>query len=428
MTNDLASALRSRTASAYPPRGDTQLYRLNAVVTFSCHRCGQTKTSKLVAIPGGDYSRPLCNACYGKLSAEQPQEAPQPQVAGEPGETAEQEEAAGPVPVSDPLDPPLPSAADRPDLYRTHSDHVHGAASGWTLAVWRDHLTRGWCPVPQAVSRRFENRVPTGALVHLTLVHPGQPMLPEEVEQRVRVEHGESGPRLTGVVWPHDTPPGTRFSFTWQSDTAIQVASTLLDSPVAVDGRVVRHAYDPQVLTRDSGALDMAIVRDADALVMLTVRRLGLLDELGRAVLPDAALIKNVSEHPFAPPPAELRTTIRRLVIRGRLTREYGSRATVDGPIRYPAVDGQEHVELLCYAPECRKPTATELHVEESRGFRHVRGHTVAGHLMYIAHLGKGASWEARQNYREDHARAGLVGSHELPAGYTYVREHQRGA
>lgn len=53
--------------------------------------------------------------------------------------------------------------------------------------------------------------------------------------------------------------------------------------------------------------------------------------------------------------------------------------------------------------------------------------HRVAGHLMRIGHLGKGASAEAKAAYREDHKRAGLAGSHELPRGFTYVREHERG-
>ncbi|GAA3498888.1 hypothetical protein GCM10019016_059910 [Streptomyces prasinosporus] len=51
----------------------------------------------------------------------------------------------------------------------------------------------------------------------------------------------------------------------------------------------------------------------------------------------------------------------------------------------------------------------------------------MAGHLMRIGHLGKEASPEARAAYREDHRRAELAGPHELPRGFTYVREHERG-
>jgi hypothetical protein len=46
---------------------------------------------------------------------------------------------------------------------------------------------------------------------------------------------------------------------------------------------------------------------------------------------------------------------------------------------------------------------------------------------MRIGHPGEEASPEARAAHREDHKRAGLAGPHELPRGFTYVREHGRG-
>jgi hypothetical protein len=34
---------------------------------FRCFRCGDIKKSKLITIYSGDWSRKLCNGCYGRL-------------------------------------------------------------------------------------------------------------------------------------------------------------------------------------------------------------------------------------------------------------------------------------------------------------------------------------------------------------------------
>lgn len=51
----------------YPPRGPLQQYRLAQSAAFNCFRCGRSKKSKLITIYGGDWSRRLCNGCYGRL-------------------------------------------------------------------------------------------------------------------------------------------------------------------------------------------------------------------------------------------------------------------------------------------------------------------------------------------------------------------------
>ncbi|RED26088.1 hypothetical protein BJ123_12839 [Rhodopseudomonas thermotolerans] len=51
----------------YPPRGPLQQYRLVQSAAFNCFRCGQSKKSKLTTIYGDDWSRRLCNGCYGRL-------------------------------------------------------------------------------------------------------------------------------------------------------------------------------------------------------------------------------------------------------------------------------------------------------------------------------------------------------------------------
>jgi hypothetical protein len=47
--------------------GDLQLFRLETLHEFQCLRCQAQKKSKLVAVPGGDWSKPLCNGCCGLL-------------------------------------------------------------------------------------------------------------------------------------------------------------------------------------------------------------------------------------------------------------------------------------------------------------------------------------------------------------------------
>ncbi len=52
---------------AYSPRGPLQQFRFNEATAFKCVRCGQSKKSKLITVYSGDWSRRLCNGCYGRL-------------------------------------------------------------------------------------------------------------------------------------------------------------------------------------------------------------------------------------------------------------------------------------------------------------------------------------------------------------------------
>lgn len=65
MTDPIASSVTKR----YQPRGPLQQVRLAKSTSFQCFRCGQAKTSKLITIYSGDWSRRLCNGCYGSLLA-----------------------------------------------------------------------------------------------------------------------------------------------------------------------------------------------------------------------------------------------------------------------------------------------------------------------------------------------------------------------
>jgi hypothetical protein len=57
----------SKVSKIYPPRGPLQQYRFVDTTAFRCFRCGDTKKSKLITVYSGDWSRKLCNGCYGWL-------------------------------------------------------------------------------------------------------------------------------------------------------------------------------------------------------------------------------------------------------------------------------------------------------------------------------------------------------------------------
>lgn len=57
----------STIAKTYPARGPLQQHRFTEATAFRCFRCGNTKKSKLITIYSGDWSRKLCNGCYGRL-------------------------------------------------------------------------------------------------------------------------------------------------------------------------------------------------------------------------------------------------------------------------------------------------------------------------------------------------------------------------
>lgn len=51
----------------YPKRGPLQQFRLAATAAFRCFRCGATKKSRLITVYADDWSKRLCNGCYGRL-------------------------------------------------------------------------------------------------------------------------------------------------------------------------------------------------------------------------------------------------------------------------------------------------------------------------------------------------------------------------
>lgn len=57
----------SNVTKTYPQRGPLSQFRFADSTAFWCFRCGATKKSKLITIYNGDWSKRLCNGCYGRL-------------------------------------------------------------------------------------------------------------------------------------------------------------------------------------------------------------------------------------------------------------------------------------------------------------------------------------------------------------------------
>ena len=57
----------SEIIKSYPTRGPLQQYRFATATAFNCFRCGTSKRAKLITIYADDWSRRLCNGCYGNL-------------------------------------------------------------------------------------------------------------------------------------------------------------------------------------------------------------------------------------------------------------------------------------------------------------------------------------------------------------------------
>ncbi|MFE9920240.1 hypothetical protein ACFYQA_01285 [Streptomyces sp. NPDC005774] len=297
-----------------------------------------------------------------------------------------------------------------------------GRTVEWKFHVRVEHLLHGTCPVPAEMADRASPHESLD-LIFLRGRHRIG-VLDEQEGARLRVEGAE--PLLTGVRWQPFVLPGTRVSVRWETWGKLRLAFTPLDKPVVFGGTVVRYDYDPRIMTRELAAFDARVDR-VEELVLNALRELGYLDEKGRALLPREALLRNTIERAQTerPPAKKIRGAVDRLLSRGILTWEQGSvnRAAM---LHYPARRGETPVPLLCYAPALRVAEREDLRNDEGTAYS-TSAHRVSGHLMRIGHLGKEASPEAKAAYREDHKRAGLAGPHELPRGYTYVREHERG-
>ncbi|MGW3207159.1 hypothetical protein [Streptomyces sp. NPDC001135] len=313
----------------------------------------------------------------------------------------------------------------------------------WAQPLRLFHVLEECLPLPAHVTGELLAPGAPQGPVRVLLHHDGRELPAEQSCHDTRVTVGGGGTRLEGLAWPLDLFPGIWLTFAWQRGSRVMhTRTTLLPQPVTVDGELIEHRYDPRVLTRDgSNGLHAetdpagAVVAEHRSLttvqVLTAIRRLGLLDRFGCALLArsevPAAVGAVTGEDGVEAEGIERALT--ELLGTERLTVSWGSR-DAEGGTHHPPRPGEPVVELVRYrphradAPGGGAPGAFP--VPPTPVDRSVREHRVAGFLRRIGHLGREATGEQRALYREDHRRFRLSGPAELPDGFTYVRPHRR--
>ncbi|MEV6527268.1 hypothetical protein AB0M43_35595 [Longispora sp. NPDC051575] len=294
----------------------------------------------------------------------------------------------------------------------------------WTSVLRLSHLRNATLLLPDPVAAGL---APTPNALRVELDHDGG--LTTSVATVVRAA---GRPYLAGSVWPSSFFPGIVLILRWTPGTDVVRARTVrLDPPVRVDGETFWYRFDRRVLTRDGAAEDGdGAPTGAVHQVMRAVRVLGLLDNYGRATLPESRLFEAVRllwHDRGARPDPELTAAVVTLLARRVLSLEWGSLAA-DGQVDHPARARQARIRLLSYVPVRDDSAWTQPEwspLAAARPLAH--SHVVQGHIRRIDHLGQQASDAARTAYREDKELWGLVGSREIPDGYTYVPAHRRG-
>ncbi|MFE4449864.1 hypothetical protein [Streptomyces sp. NPDC056796] len=339
---------------------------------------------------------------------------------------------------------PVMSWSDEPDLGEPVLVDEAPDRLEWKQPLRARQLEDGYLPLPPAVttgqgSAELAGRAPLdGSFLRpgptpdiiFRLEHDGHP----SSVQRVRMD--EEG-RLVGLHWPSTCFPGILLDLVWQRGSrTVEARTAALLRPRTVDGESIEHRYDQRVHTRDATwrwLSDDTPEGRTRWLVMTAVRRFGLLDVIGRALLARELLAPTlplVMPDALASPTAErVGAAVVELLDVGALTRVRGSWGDDRRP-HYPVRLGEHVIELLRYTPRVVEGRPRG-HGESEDGTSPVRPkavHHVPGFLRYIGHLGYEASPEQRRLFRQDFLKFGLVGSPELPPGYTYVRPHQRGS
>lgn len=384
-----------------------------------------------------DVTEPLGLGWLSTLSAV-PADAPadgNPQPASEPVPTprlSQPKPKPEPEPVLEMPQPDLGDDGGLGDLSVTDSQ------VSWTQALRLTHLIEGRLPLPDAVSAQIRLAGLSGVRLRLMLTHDGYNLDSAEATQVVDADLSAT-PQLMRIEWPLEFFAGIILTCTWgRGASVVRATTTLLDRPVIVDGMDIEHRYDPRILTRDAAPGQPCRAGqpgspDAESLslpqrVLRAVRRLGLLDPDGRAVLASEQLPAAVFGTSEPATIAQLDIAVKELLAAGELRSDVGGLGP-NGQLCFPALPNAPTVLLVVYEPRPIEgsPRAAVPHRSSTVKAQFVRSHAVAGHLRRIGDIGRTASEEARQAYREDRERFGLFGPAELPEGYTYIRPHSRG-
>ncbi|GAB2740884.1 hypothetical protein [Amycolatopsis magusensis] len=328
---------------------------------------------------------------------------------------------------------PEPEEADEFDALVVSDSQL-----SWTHALRLTHLLEQRLALPDHVATQMRDSGLTGVSLRLLLSHDGYDLDPDEATQTVQTRLS-GRPQLTGVDWPLEFFPGIVLTSTWgRGASVIRATTTLLDTAVTLDDIQIEHRYDPRILTRDAApgqpARGATARRPAPATLTLpqrvlrAVRRLGLLDPDGRAVLLRTHLPRAVYGTADSASVAELDSAVAELIAAGAL-RTGTVTIDVHGRPCVTDLDGAPTAQTLVYEPRplTGPPrAAASPHAAGALEQKYLRTHHVAGHLRWIKDRGQTATDKAKQAYRRDRERFGLGGAAELPEGYTYISPFNR--
>ncbi|MEU4265480.1 hypothetical protein ACYCCF_02115 [Streptomyces argenteolus] len=292
--------------------------------------------------------------------------------------------------------------------------------------------------IPLRLVHLAEGRLPLSRLVRDGLLLLGMDRLSVQLEvlhhngnggQVVTADLTEATGMLRGLQWPADFFPGIRVYVQWpRGGTVFRLSTVELGEPVEIDGEIITHRYDPQVLTRDgapgsSRSSDSAVGLDSRSLVLRAVRRCGLLTPDGHALLDRVALPRVVyASVPSVHQHTALERALGELLAAQHLYAETGSRGA-DGQPHYPARDDERPIPLIGYEPSLVAVSRSGARHEVLQ-FTSVE-HFVHGFVRRLPH-----GWEPtdaqRDAYREHCRHVGKADGWELPAGYTFVTAHSR--
>ncbi len=325
-----------------------------------------------------------------------------------------------------PEPPPVPLLG--PDAQRRvrclpHGRHIHPGTTRatWEVAVTREDLERGRCPLPDGTT------LPSNDTLALNL----QFQIREDSSepQRVKLRSVDDAWELIGLQWPMSVQPGVFVMLTWPTGGTDVIAWTKpLDRPERINGVVYRAQFDRRTVTREllpgMGQHRGTQTLSADGWVTRTLQVLGYLCPEGSATLAEDALARNCLSLGM---PGDLTDRIpaatTKLIAEKKIRRVRGSR-DIFGEPSYPARPGDPPVDLLRYLPSVQV-----LHPESSTGPASPgaqRPHKVHGFLRRLPD-GAHASDAQLDRYHEAVAAAEIANHPIDPTRYTFVATHRRG-
>ncbi|AEV83490.1 hypothetical protein ACWT_2952 [Actinoplanes sp. SE50] len=282
------------------------------------------------------------------------------------------------------------------------------------VTLWRADLEGLVCPVAEEIAEALIGRDP----VMVVLEHRVKGITAVREVFETAVER-EPTWRFSGIGWPADVQTGTVVTVTWQAGRdAVVVRTRVLDDPMRIDGVNYYHEYDPLVVTRDFDP------RPSNrGQVLKVIRGLGRVFEDGSAVFPEDSLAGQAGLGRGQKGTFLLKNAVDQLIREGYVTRVTGS-TDADGLACYPAVDGQDPVDLLFYAPLVEPAPHPHEDDDEDDEHHDRREHWVKG---FIRKLPPGAQPSERQMAAYQWAVENeLIDEDAMGPGYTYVKKHHR--